>query len=144
MSGDQPDGDQPDGDQPDGDAVDRARANLAAQQAELLGALVAEGAEPEGFHAERLRTQSRMLRAKRRGVVSRHCPELEQQLGERFGPLFEQYCREHPPRAGISARDDARRFRDWLVRRGVADDPKSRFARRAKDFLRLPRPPKST
>lgn len=131
------------GQQPDAE-VERARANLAAQQAELLAALVAEGAEPPGFHVERLRTQSQVLRAKRRRVVSRHCGELEQQLGEEFPSLFEQYCREHPPRAGATARDDASRFREWLVQRGVLQRPKLRFLRRAKEFLRVPATLKST
>lgn len=141
MSGARPVGRQPG---EEGSALDRARADLAAQQAELLGALVAEGVEPAGFPAERLRIQSEALRAKRLRAVSRHCEELERQLGEEFGPLFEQYCRDHPPRAGTTARDDASRFRDWLVQRGLLGGPKRRFLRRAKAFLRLPGTPKST
>lgn len=128
----------------EGRAASEGRANLAARQAELLDALVAEGDEPEGFDPERLRTQARMLLVKRRRVVSGHCPELVRRLGARFDPLFDQYGREHPPRAERSARDDAFQFHGWLVRQGVLHEPQSRFFRRVKEFLRLPRTPKST
>lgn len=135
-----PAGEDPAGDYPAGER----RANLAAQQAELLGALVADGFEPAGFDPERLRTQAEMLRAKRRRVVSGHCPDVVRRLGERFVPLFEQYCREHPPRAERGARDDALGFHGWLVRQGVLDGPTSRFFRRVGEFLPFPRTRKST
>ena len=65
-------------------------------------------------------------------------------MKEEFGPLFEQHCRERPPRAGATARDDASRFRGWPVQRGVPGGPERRFLRRIEEFLRHPGTSKST
>jgi hypothetical protein len=95
------------------------RASLAAQQAELLEALLSDGPLPPGFDADRVRAQSRALVAKRRAVVSRQHPELVERLGERFSALFEQYCRDHPPRIPSNRRKDAENFHRWLVAQGA-------------------------
>ena len=122
----------------DDGAAGEERAGLAAQQARLLEALVADGPEPVGFDTDRLRTQARMLVAKRRDVVSRNCPELMLELGERCTPLFERYCGDHPPKAGFSARKDAHRFQEWLVEQGLLNRRKSRFLRRLSDLFGKP------
>ncbi len=93
------------------------RAGLAARQAELLDALVGGGPAPEGFERDRLWAQARALVAKRRAVLSKQHPELAEHLGERFVPLFQEFCDQQPPNTAPGA--DARAFREWLARHGV-------------------------
>lgn len=109
-----------------------ARRDLAAQQAQLLSALVAAGEPPPGFDPDRLRAQSDALLAKRRRVVGKLRPEVEE-LGGRLPELFEAYGRNNPRRIGTSARDDADSFVDWLRARKLVDRSKLWRLRR---FLR--------
>jgi hypothetical protein len=95
------------------------RDRLAAQQSELLSALLGQSADPPGFEPEQLRVQRWSLLAKRRRVVARLRPDLPEQLGDRFSSLFDAYAAERPRRTGGSARDDAAEFARWLSRHGV-------------------------
>lgn len=93
------------------------RKRLAAQQQQLLGALLGQAEDPPGFDQEQLRVQQRALLNKRRRVVAKLRPELAEELGERFQPLFDSYAADHPRRPGQRARADAARFARWLARR---------------------------
>ncbi|MCG8923123.1 hypothetical protein [Lentzea sp. CC55] len=95
------------------DDVPAARARLAARQAELLTALLANGPAPAGFDEQRLAVERRTLLSKRRGIVRMLGPAVADELGERFRPLFDAYAVEHPRRAGSRAREDAASFAEW-------------------------------
>ncbi|NUT93337.1 MAG: hypothetical protein HOY78_15085 [Saccharothrix sp.] len=108
------------------------REKLAAQQGELLRALLGDGAPPSGFDPERLRVEARSLLNKRRGIVAMLRPDVADALGERFRPLFDTYARAHPRQAGTRFREDAAAFADWAVARGELPAPrKRRWWRRA-------------
>lgn len=102
------------------------RDRLAAAQAELLRALLADGAVPEGFDAERVRIEKRALLGKRRGIVAMLQPEVAAELGDRFRPLFDAYAAGHPKEVGTRFREDAARFAEWAVARGELAPPKRR------------------
>ncbi|SHG11068.1 hypothetical protein [Streptoalloteichus hindustanus] len=108
-----------------GDAERRHR--LAAAQTDLLRALVLSADPPPGFDAERVRAQARALRAKRRRIVARLRPDLVDQLGDRFSPLFDAYAAANPRRAGSTTRQDASSFADWLAQRGEVLPPRRRW-----------------
>ncbi|TWF93854.1 hypothetical protein [Saccharopolyspora dendranthemae] len=93
------------------------RERLAAQQQQLLAALLGHAEAPPGFDQDQLRVQQRALLNKRRRVVAKLRPELAEELGERFQPLFDSYAVEHPRRPGQRARADATRFARWITRR---------------------------
>lgn len=95
-----------------------SRERLAAQQAELLGALLGQRQDPPGFDRAQLRVQQQALLHKRRRVVARLRPDLPELLGDRFRSLFERYAAEQPRAAGSKARADAAEFAGWLSRRG--------------------------
>ncbi|MFE2751894.1 hypothetical protein ACFXGA_07800 [Actinosynnema sp. NPDC059335] len=107
------------------------RDRLAAAQAELLRALLADGDAPAGFDEERLRVERRALLNKRRGIVEMLRPDVAAELGERFRPLFDAYARAHPKEVGTRFREDAARFAEWAVRRGELKPRKRRWWRRA-------------
>lgn len=90
-----------------------ARERLAARQAELLNALLANGLAPAGFDEHRLGVERRTLLSKRRGIVRMLGPAVADELGDRFRPLFDAYAVEHPRRAGSRAREDAAAFAEW-------------------------------
>lgn len=94
------------------------RQRLAAQQAELVAALVRGGEEPAGFDGEQLRVQREMLVGKRRRLVERLRPDLAERLGDRFRGLFDSYAAEHPRPRGSGVRDDAGAFTRWLRHHG--------------------------
>jgi hypothetical protein len=100
------------------------RDRLAEAQAELLRAVLADGPTPAGFDPERLRVEANALRAKRRRVTTMLEPEACAELGDRFGPLFDEYARAHPRTIGSRARQDARAFVEWLWDRGHLDRPR--------------------
>lgn len=97
---------------------DTQRERLAAAQAELLRAVLADGAVPAGFDERRLKIEARSLLAKRRGIVAMLDPEVADALGERFRPLFDGYARAHPRRSGSRAREDAADFAHWAREQG--------------------------
>jgi hypothetical protein len=102
------------------------RERLAAAQAELLRALLADGAVPEGFDAERVRIEKRALLNKRRGIVEMIGPDVAAELGERFRPLFDAYAAAHPKEVGTRFREDAARFAEWATARGELEPPRRR------------------
>ncbi|SES21778.1 hypothetical protein [Lentzea albida] len=104
-----------------------ARERLAAQQAELLKALLANGPAPAGFDEQRLGVERRALLSKRRGIVRMLGPAVADELGDRFRPLFDAYAVENPRRAGSRAREDAAAFAEWCRARGEL--PEKRKAR---------------
>lgn len=102
------------------------RERLAAAQAELLRALLADGAVPAGFDADRVTVEKRALLNKRRGIVESVRPDVAAELGERFRPLFDAYARSHPKEAHTRFREDAARFAEWAVQRGELAAPRKR------------------
>ncbi|MEU4445824.1 hypothetical protein AB0K14_31170 [Actinosynnema sp. NPDC050801] len=102
------------------------RERLAAAQAELLRALLADGAVPEGFDPERVRVEKRALLSKRRGIVEMLRPDVAVELGERFRPLFDAYAGAHPKEVGTRFREDAARFAEWAAARGELAPPRKR------------------
>ncbi|GAA5072625.1 hypothetical protein HNP84_003791 [Thermocatellispora tengchongensis] len=104
------------------------RARLAAQQHDLLAALVAGGAHPPGFDENRLRIQAASLIAKRRGLVAKVAPDLVRKLDGRFAALFTEYARGRPKPPGGS-RADARAFAAWLAANHPGTAPQAPSAR---------------
>ncbi|MBO3752280.1 hypothetical protein J5X84_40005 [Streptosporangiaceae bacterium NEAU-GS5] len=93
------------------------RQELAAAQARLVAALVADGPRPPGFDAERLRIQASSLISKRRGGVARAlstmAPGVLADLGPDFTAEFAAYAKGRPKPAGGS-RADAQAFLAWV------------------------------
>ncbi|WP_199443909.1 hypothetical protein [Umezawaea beigongshangensis] len=106
------------------------RERLAAAQAGLLRALLAGGDVPEGFDPQRIAVEARALLAKRRGIVAMLRPDVADELGERFRPLFDAYATAHPREAGSRARQDAAAFAEWAEERGELTPPRRRWWRR--------------
>ena len=75
---------------------DDARARLAARQAELVAALVGQGAAPPGFDAQRVQSAATALAIKRLRGVLRAWPTLAAALGNRFAERFHEYAKIHP------------------------------------------------
>jgi hypothetical protein len=92
--------------------------DLAARQAELVRALLAEGPVPAGFDPDRVRAEATALLAKRRRVTARLRPDLAAALGERFRPLFDCWARDNPHRSEVSFRSDVDAFARWLHHSG--------------------------
>jgi hypothetical protein len=94
-----------------------AREDLAAAQAALVTALLAEGTAPPGFDPVRLGRQAAALRARRRRLVAAADPELVVRLGEQaFADSFDAWARAHPPRVGGCPHADAAAFAGSLGR----------------------------
>ncbi|MDQ2588649.1 hypothetical protein [Saccharothrix yanglingensis] len=100
------------------------RERLGAAQAELLRALLADGAAPAGFDERMVRAEKRALLNKRRGIVGSLRPDVAAELGERFRPLFDEYAAGNPRRAGSRFREDAAAFAAWAVERGELEPPR--------------------
>lgn len=112
-----------------------ARERLAAAQAELLRALLADGPIPAGFDESRFVVERRALLSKRRGVAAMLGPEVANELGDRFRPLFDEYATAHPRTAGSRAREDAAKFAEWARDRGElspVETPRKRWWRRSR------------
>ncbi|MEV6605958.1 hypothetical protein [Kutzneria sp. NPDC051319] len=107
-----------------------SRDRLAAQQAELLRSLLAGAPTPPGFDSSRVQAQAHALLSKRRRVTWHLRPDLADDLGERFGPLFAEYASGHPKTTDVRARQDADRFGEWLVAQGHLTPPRRRWWRR--------------
>lgn len=106
-----------------------ARDRLAAQQAQLLDALLAGAEPPAGFDPAELAREADALRAKRRRVTGLLRADLPAALGDRFVPLFDRYAPAHPKPVTMRAREDADRFADWLVEQGELPRPPGRLRR---------------
>ncbi|GAB1511185.1 hypothetical protein [Actinophytocola sp. KF-1] len=103
-----------------------AREDLAARQRELVRALLAGGPVPAGFDGHRVAVEARALRNKRRSIAATLRPELAEQLGTRFGALFDAWSLAHPKEAGTSFRADLDRFETWLHAEGHLAAPRRR------------------
>ncbi|MCK9921680.1 hypothetical protein MXD61_07215 [Frankia sp. AgPm24] len=80
--------------------LDAVRARLAAGQSALLAALVAGGADPEGFDQEALEATRQALLDKRRAGVARRWPALAAE--PEFNARFLSWATGRPP-AGAHA-----------------------------------------
>jgi hypothetical protein len=107
-----------------------ARARLAAQQAELVRALVAGAAVPTEFAADRVELAARALVNKRLREVARVWPALVEALGEAFEPRFRAYAECTPPPAAGGPFADGRAFLATLAP-GETTDELRRAALRA-------------
>jgi hypothetical protein len=88
-----------------------SREDLAARQAALLAALVAEGPVPDGVDPARVALEAGALRVKRRRVLSRLLPpEVHAALGEDLAPRLDAWITAHPRSTGTSMREDADAF----------------------------------
>lgn len=92
------------------------REHLAAQQEQLLAALLGQAQDPPGFDHDQLRVQQRALLNKRRRVVEKLRPDLADDLGDDFRRLFDTYATDHPRHPDQRARADAAAFACWLKR----------------------------
>ncbi|MHC1562287.1 hypothetical protein ACR9E3_25260 [Actinomycetospora sp. C-140] len=92
-----------------------SREGLAARQAALLAALVADGPAPPGFDPARLALEADALRAKRRRLLLRLLPgEIHEQLGGDLVGRVDGWVRTHARRTGTSLHDEATAFVDLL------------------------------
>ncbi|MFD1146316.1 hypothetical protein [Saccharothrix hoggarensis] len=112
------------------------RERLAAAQAELLRALLADGPVPAGFDPERVRVERRALLAKRRGIVAALRPDVAAELGDRFRPLFDAYAAGRPKEDGTRFRENAARFAEWAVAEGALPPPEPRWWQRVRRLVR--------
>lgn len=91
------------------------RENLAAAQAALVAALVADAPPPPGFDTARLTAAARALRRKRAGEVARVWPCLAAGHGSRWASVFTEWARGRPARgAWLDGWDFARAHRSSL------------------------------
>ena len=99
-----------------------ARARLAKSQAELVRALVAQGAVPVGFDEKRVHAAARSLVSKRRQTVARVWPSLVRSVGDSYSEAFANYAQAEPLPAGASGLADGRAFLCWLESQGPMGD----------------------
>lgn len=101
-----------------------SREELAARQAQLLRALLADGDPPPGFTAEALTREANALRAKRRRVTALLRPDVAQELGDQYSAAFDAFARTHPKSVETRARQDANDFAAWAIAEGLLTEPK--------------------
>ncbi|WIX97743.1 hypothetical protein QRX60_27030 [Amycolatopsis mongoliensis] len=101
-----------------------SREQLAARQAELLHALLADGPAPAGFDAARLRVEANVLRRKHGRVLAYQRPELAEALGDRYGPLFAEFTASRPKRDTERSGAYADAFVEWLIAGGHLPKPR--------------------
>jgi hypothetical protein len=81
-----------------------ARTRLAAEQLELVRALVGHDAMPAEFDSSRIQATTEALLHKRSHSVARVWPALSRSLGETFEDRFARYARSRPlPEGGALA-----------------------------------------
>ncbi|GHG39761.1 MULTISPECIES: hypothetical protein [Amycolatopsis] len=107
-----------------------SREDLAARQAQLLHALLADGPAPAGFDPARLRVEATVLRRKHGRVLAYQRPELAEALGERYGPLFAEFSAGRPKKAAERSGAYADEFVAWLIEGGHLPKPKRRLVDR--------------
>jgi hypothetical protein len=90
-----------------------AREALAARQADLVAALVADAEVPAGLDAEQVRIQSAALVRKRGRSVALAAPELAAALGADYAAAFADYAAGRPARGGSA--HDAAEFARYLL-----------------------------
>ena len=101
-----------------------SREELAARQAQLLRALLADGDPPPGFRAEDLDREAKALRAKRRRVTAMLRPDVAEELGEQYVAAFERFARTRPKSVDTRARQDADDFAAWAIAEGLLAAPR--------------------
>lgn len=102
------------------------RAELAATQAALLRALVADGPVPDGFDAHLVQVQAQALLDKRARAIRRADPFVAQALGDQHRTLFEEWARTNPPLTTSCVSSDATTFAVWLAKTGALHNPRRR------------------
>ncbi|TDP93964.1 hypothetical protein [Labedaea rhizosphaerae] len=102
------------------------REELAARQAQLLWALLADGDPPPGFAAEDLEREAKALWAKRRRVTAMLRPDVAEELGEQYVAAFDRFARSHPKSVTTRARQDADDFAAWAIAEGLLASPPRR------------------
>jgi hypothetical protein len=112
-----------------------ARDELAARQASLVAALVADGGVPTGVDGERVRIQAMALLRKRGRGVAHAEPELAAALGASFDPAFAEYATGRPQEGGYA--DDAAAFGRHLLSSKYGRDRRVRQAARRITLARL-------
>ena len=92
-----------------------ARTKLAAEQLELVRALVGRASAPAEFDSSRMQATAEALLLKRSNSVARAWPELARSLGDTFEDRFARYASSRPlPEGGALA--DGRVFARTLGR----------------------------
>ena len=101
-----------------------ARTRIAADQLELVRALVGNEIAPDGFDGPRIQAAADALLKKRAHSVARAWPELAGSLGANFEERFARYARSRPMlQDGVAPLLDGRRFAHSLAREGhLVDD----------------------
>jgi hypothetical protein len=106
-------------------SVADARARIAAEQTELVRALIGVAPCPQKFDAERVRVSVIQLHEKRKMALKKVWPGLGQGLGDRFGSLFDAYAREHTHPEWGHGLADGLAFAKWLEEQhGVPNEGK--------------------
>lgn len=93
---------------------DTRRRDLAARQAELLAALVADGPVPAGFDPPRVTAEARALHGKRRRVLGRIVTGVLDAAGRPvpadLDERLDRWITGRPRRTGTGFHDDAHAF----------------------------------
>ncbi|NMN93596.1 hypothetical protein [Antrihabitans stalactiti] len=110
----------------------RTREELAAQQADLLRAVLAGGEVPPGFDADKVAIEAKALLSKRRRVIAQLRPDVREAMGDRYNALFDEYAAAFPRITGQRWRDDAAAFAGWLAARGELKRARRFTLRRAR------------
>ncbi len=98
------------------------RERLAADQAELVRALVAGAPVPAGFDADQVCLAARSLVNKRLREVALAWPALARCLGQSYRERFGAFARGHPPPAQGGPLADGRAFAATLASSELDDD----------------------
>jgi hypothetical protein len=100
---------------------DPRRRDLAARQAGLLAALVADAPVPAGFDPARVAAEARALHGKRRRVLARIVTGVLDAAGRPVPPdlddRLDRWIAGRPRRTGTGFHDDAHAFVATLPRR---------------------------
>lgn len=113
--------------------MSRDREWLAARQATLLAALVADGPTPPGFDPARLAVEAAGLAAKRRRVLAARIPDdVADALGAELDDRLTAWIATHPHHVGTSTHDVAAAF-TLAQRRDGALPGRLRWPRRRRE-----------
>lgn len=114
-------------------SADDVRAKLAAQQRQLVAALVGGDARAEDdaanvgslaapFDPRHVQSAAAALLRKRMREVEKAWPGVAAGLGERFAASFAAYACENRPAADGGGLADGRRFFSWIAARATQGD----------------------
>lgn len=91
--------------------LDRDRLIIAEEQRRLLLALLTANDLPDGFNSHRIYQASQALMRKRRRLMQRANPAVDNILQSEQGhACFLRFCRDQPSVAPAGPYDDSRRF----------------------------------